>query len=197
MEFKRYSIEKGDLTKFVEEGPRACICPKCKKITLIEVNAEYYIGSDINGNDMFPKIDNIECIHCGEKFDMSFYDMLDPNIAECVKILNDAGFKTNASCEGHKSNDEDEGSIAYISFKDNSLTYQDQEYIINHIPDSWMFYITCVYTKNKHESRYTLYNDIDDARAYKDKEYKKEILNIFKDFCKELYLYKKGEEYDT
>ena len=31
----------------------------------------------------------------------------------------------------------------------------------------------------------------------KDKEYKKEILNIFKDFCKELYLYKKGEEYDT
>ena len=60
-----------------------------------------------------------------------------------------------------------------------------------------MFYNTCIYTKNKHECRYTLYNDIDDARAYKDIEYKKEILNTFKYFCKELYLYKKGEEYDT
>ena len=201
--FERKSFKIGeDLIGFIERGPRNYICPKCNKMGNINVNAEYYIGGDINGKDIFPVIDNIECIFCGEKISKSYYDLLDPGIANCIKILNDAGIKTKASCEGHICyKDNEESSIAYIAFDTNSLSYNDIEFIINNLPEDWMFSVNSTYTKQKSTEDYELYHNVfdlkDQKNIYSNEQYKHKILNEIEELCKKIYVYRKGEEYDT
>lgn len=102
--FKTISdILKGKQIKYFS-GKLALMCPTCYNIKYVDINMNILI----NKKDIFCCVNYISsCDNCN--FEGAFIE-LDPNIAECISILNKKGYRTMFCCEGH------DDSQAYIYF---------------------------------------------------------------------------------
>ena len=98
------------------------ICPECKKSSVIEFDYNVTVGYLSNNKpkghyiiDVFPTI-TYTCPHCNK--DVVTDVLLDPNIVHILEKLNNKGWETDCSCEGHiVMNDEVTYSSPYITFK--------------------------------------------------------------------------------
>lgn len=135
--------EDDDYYYYEQKGERGCMYPECRGITFITINHDFKIGIDTL-DFSFPK-HTIVCEYCGTEFVNDTYEMLDPNIAEAVSLLNKAGLQTDFSCEGHTVFESGEFHFApYISFvnAEDIIKYKDN------IPENWYISIDTTYLSN-------------------------------------------------
>lgn len=112
------------ILKEKRSGSFAYFCPHCNKVMLVDadinvdVRANTHTKTNIDINSVSFKI---RCYYC--KKDFTTQDQgIDPNIIDYVIRLNNAGYKTEFSCEGHFDCGRGEfSSTPYIAFKDSSI----------------------------------------------------------------------------
>jgi len=117
------------------------MCPKCNKSTVIRfeysATAEYLEDNkpkEYSVIDILPTITYI-CPHCNQE--VSTDVLYDPNIVHIIEKLNNKGWATDCSCEGHVVIDEDVSySNPYILF-----THHKLKEVLDYIPlqGGWVY----------------------------------------------------------
>ena len=121
---------------FAEMNNVVLMCPECLhmiKSTIAftnVINLQYEIENFISVNNYYGV-----CPNCKE--DVKF-ELLDINIAQIIKVLNDKGYYTIFSCEGHIEPDvytgEEGFAVPYIYF----YNWNDSQILKDHpLPDTW------------------------------------------------------------
>lgn len=146
-------IEDDTYFYYEEKGERGCMCPKCHEITYITVANNYKCYKD--SDELQPPSRMIHC-KCGKTFINNSFEMLDPNIAEVISLLNKAGYTTEFCCEGHGLNEANEVSVPYIYFIKNF----DGELQAKDLPENWIIEETYRYfSNNTKECQLSIYYD--------------------------------------
>jgi len=119
------------IKKESHKGYITFICPKCHELNVMKHNINYKIyGSEFSIADTLIKIN---CWGCGNEFYNSLNDGIDPEIAPYIAKLNEKGYKTQFSCQGHDENVELIGVVdAYIFF---DMFLDDK--LFENLPKSW------------------------------------------------------------
>ena len=113
-----YDIVSND----VMYGTLALMCPECFEINYADIihsshtTVSAYDDANIEPIIMpLPRYRIAECTCCGAEYVYAI--PIDINIANAISLLNQKGFITNFSCEGHGK----DGSFGYIMFKDSDI----------------------------------------------------------------------------
>lgn len=125
-DIKSYTDIDFNDTIYIEErnGPFAHICPHCKSVNFIDVELSVKVRASTHAKtdlEVHGIRYTIECQSCGKKF-ITHDQGIDPNIIDVICILNDAGYETTYSCEGHFNDTRGQFvSRPYIVFADTSI----------------------------------------------------------------------------
>ena len=156
-EWKRIFIKNNNVEEYAFSGTGAFMCPICFNIIYCEISYTCTLSSLImqikNENqrdrwcEIYPHVAyEIECPDCGIPFNA--YDIIDPNIAPIISLLNKKGYTTQFCCEGHDTDQyiditepntefEADKSEAYVSFiNDETIISKIKS---SDIPKPWYF----------------------------------------------------------
>ncbi len=149
-----------------------CMCPICLNITPIHIfNTYKTIGVDnfIKGLQINTEYHGT-CSYCNE--DVKF-DIIDGNMIEIIRILNEKGYFTLYCCEGHiEPNNEgkEEFTLPYIYF----ALYKDAEILKEHpLPATWEL------SEDINLNIFTVYDSIN-SEAEKNCNNKREYIDYIK-----------------
>ena len=108
-------------------GTLALMCPECFEINYADIihsshtTVSAYDDANLEPITPLPRYRITECTCCGAEYVYAI--PIDINIANAISLLNQKGYITKFSCEGHG----DVGSFGYIMFKDTGiLDYVDK-----------------------------------------------------------------------
>ena len=185
LKWKRIVLENINSETDLFNGIGAFMCPYCYNTNycMISYNINFTkviipLSKDNFKSDettryssIIPQISyGIECEECSGIF--SAYDIIDPNIAPIISILNKKGYKTKFCCEGHNTD-----TYANIENPENKIEYNESEaYIVfinddyitskiksSVIPDPWFLDLdrfddgSCCISCNHHDNEYLDY----------------------------------------
>lgn len=132
-------IINGSLEKRVHgDGQVVFMCPHCLHMVETHINSAVFVGDKI-----LDKVNNFivnqefhgECPNCKE---YTPFEVIDINMAQIIKILNDKGYYTAFSCEGHIEQEDISAmqmfGCPYIYF----YFDEDMEILESHpLPETW------------------------------------------------------------
>ena len=123
--------------RITEQGDIALMCPVCFNMVEATVINNIYTGDILDQVGAFtPEVSyTCECKRCNE---ISTFIPIDTNIAKTIKILNDKGYYTAFSCEGHIEenpiSNKAEFAVPYIYF----YLWNDFDVLGDYpLPESW------------------------------------------------------------
>lgn len=132
--YRRTKTEETDYNYEKSNGKMGYICPHCNYINLIQVKFMIETNAEMRVDYMTSNLTlTMRCKKCKERFYTSILG-IDPNICEIIVKLNNLGYKTKYSCEGHVYNN---GFITrpYIIFTDSEII---EKY---GTPEDWIYKI--------------------------------------------------------
>lgn len=134
----RYNSDNKRKVTTNESGYLYLMCPECLYMQKIYKQRCTYMELHHSIKDLnYSETISGECPRCKESV---IFQEIDFNIARAIDILNEKGYFTVFSCEGHAGNDldgEDFLSVPYIYFLSNRIVMKA---IDKHpLPDTWKF----------------------------------------------------------